>query len=147
MRPEICHLSTKSTYPLAYDSTVIFQFIQEALLLSKVNSGFNENPMLLSPQGYGFCSSFLLLCVAIFASLVESQLLLKIDCLDLPVVQGTLKSLLQHHSSKASIFSAFNLPYGPPLTSIHDYWKNHCVALIVRLWLSDLCWQSNISAF
>ena len=31
------------------------------------------------------------------------------DCLDLPAVQGTLKSLLQHHSSKASILqlSAF----------------------------------------
>ena len=33
----------------------------------------------------------------------------RIDWLDLPAVQGTLKSLLQHHSSKASIFwrSAF----------------------------------------
>ena len=54
--------------------------------------------------------SFLLLCIAIFASLVESQLLfLKIDCFDLLVVQGTLKSLLQYHSSKASILqhSAF----------------------------------------
>ena len=28
---------------------------------------------------------------------------MRIDCLDLLVVQGTLKSLLQHHSSKASI--------------------------------------------
>ena len=28
----------------------------------------------------------------------------KMDCLDLLAVQGTLKSLLQHHSSKASIF-------------------------------------------
>ena len=27
----------------------------------------------------------------------------RMDCLDLPLVQGTLKSLLQHHSSKASI--------------------------------------------
>ena len=27
----------------------------------------------------------------------------RMDCLDLPVIQGTLKSLLQHHSSKASI--------------------------------------------
>ena len=46
--------------------------------------------------------------------------------LDLLAVQGTLKSLLQHHSSKASILrcSAFFL-YGPTLTSIHDYWKNH----------------------
>ena len=33
----------------------------------------------------------------------------RIDCFDLLAVQGTLKSLLQHHSSKASIFqhSAF----------------------------------------
>ena len=44
----------------------------------------------------------------------------RIDWLDLLAVQGTLKSLLQHHSSKASI-----LLYGPTLTSIHDYWKNH----------------------
>ena len=35
-------------------------------------------------------------------------------------VQGTLKSLLQHHSS-----SAVSFLYGPTLTSIHDYWKNH----------------------
>ena len=31
---------------------------------------------------------------------------LRIDCFDLLAVQGTLKSLLQHHSSKASIFCA-----------------------------------------
>ena len=48
----------------------------------------------------------------------------RIDWLDLPAVQGTLKSLLQHHSSKASILwcSAFLIVQ---LTSIHDYWKNH----------------------
>ena len=48
----------------------------------------------------------------------------KMDWLDLVAVQGTLKSLLQHHSSKASIFqgSAF---FSPTLTSIHDYWENH----------------------
>ena len=36
-------------------------------------------------------------------------LIFRMDCLDLLAVQGTLKSLLQHHSSKASIFqhSAF----------------------------------------
>ena len=37
--------------------------------------------------------------------------------------QGTLKSLLQHHSSKASIL--WNSVYSPTLTSIHDYWKNN----------------------
>ena len=48
---------------------------------------------------------------------------LRADCLDLFAVQGTLKSLLQHHSSKASVLrhSAFS----PTLTSTHDYWKNH----------------------
>ena len=48
----------------------------------------------------------------------------RMDWLDLLAVQGTLKSLLQHHSSKASILrpSAF---YSPALTSIHDYWTNH----------------------
>ena len=44
----------------------------------------------------------------------------RIDWLDLLAVQGTLKSLLQHHSSKALSFL-----YSPALTSIQDYWKNH----------------------
>ena len=49
----------------------------------------------------------------------------RMDWLDLLAVQGTLKSLLQHHSSKASISSALSFLYSPTLTSIHDYWKNH----------------------
>ena len=39
------------------------------------------------------------------------------DWLDLLAVQGTLKSLLQHHSLKASSSSALSLLYGPTLTS------------------------------
>ena len=48
------------------------------------------------------------------------------DWLDRLAVQGILKSLLQHHSSKASTLqhSAF-FECDPTLTSIHDYWKNH----------------------
>ena len=49
----------------------------------------------------------------------------RIDWFDLLVVQGTLKSLLQHHSSKALNSSALSFLYSPTLTSIHDYWKNH----------------------
>ena len=45
--------------------------------------------------------------------------------LDLLAVQGTLKSLLQHHSSKASVLQHSAFFYSPTLTSIHDYWKNH----------------------
>ena len=65
---------------------------------------------------------------------------LRMDWLDLLAVQGTLKSLLQHHSSKASVFwcSAF---FSPTLTSIHDHRKNH------SLDQTDRCWQSNVSAF
>ena len=50
----------------------------------------------------------------------------RMDWLDLLAVQGTLKSLLQHYSSKASVLrcSAF-FTYSPTLTSIHDYWNNH----------------------
>ena len=44
----------------------------------------------------------------------------RMDWLDLPAVQGTLKNLLQNHSSLACSFL-----YSPTLTSIHDYWKNH----------------------
>ena len=48
----------------------------------------------------------------------------RIDWLDLLAVQGTLKSLLQHDSSKASILrrSAF---FTVQITSIHDHRKTH----------------------
>ena len=45
------------------------------------------------------------------------------DWLDL-AVQGTLKSLLQRHNSKALILQHSAILYTPNLTSIHDYWKN-----------------------
>ena len=57
---------------------------------------------------------------------------LRIDWFDLLAVQETLKSLLQHHSSKASIlwpstFFMVLLQFQPSsaLTSAHDYGKNH----------------------
>ena len=65
------------------------------------------------------------LCFSISPSNEYSRLIsLRMDWLDLLAVQGILKSLLQHHSSKASIlqWSAF---FSPSLTSIHDYEKNH----------------------
>ena len=49
----------------------------------------------------------------------------RMDWLDLLTVQGTLKSLFQHHNSKASILRHSAFFYNPTLTSIHDYWKNH----------------------
>ena len=48
----------------------------------------------------------------------------RIDWFDHLAVQGTLKSLLQYHNSKASILQ-YSVLYGPTTTSIHDYWKIH----------------------
>ena len=48
----------------------------------------------------------------------------RIDWFDLLSVQGTLKSLIRHHSSKVSIFGT-QPSYGPTLTSVPDYWRNH----------------------
>ena len=61
--------------------------------------------------------------------------------LDLLAVQGTLKSLLQHHSSKASILqrSAF---FTVQLS--HPYMT---IGKTIALTRMDLCWQSNASAF
>ena len=66
---------------------------------------------------------------------------LRMDWLDLLALQGTLNSLLQHHSSKSTNSLALSILYSPTLTSIHDHWKNHSFDEL------DLCWQSNVSAF
>ena len=77
----------------------------------------------------------------------------KMDWLDLLAVQGTLKSLPQHHSSKASILQhsaffivPFSFLYSPTLTSIHDYWKNQAltrwtfVGKVISLLFNILSW-------
>ena len=46
------------------------------------------------------------------------------DWFDLLAVQGTVKSLLQHISKALLLWHSASF-YGPTLTSIHDYWKNH----------------------
>ena len=63
----------------------------------------------------------------------------RMDWLDLLAIQGTLKSLLQHQSSRDSQKSsptqkiksinslALSFLSSPTLTSIHDHWKNHSI--------------------
>ena len=65
----------------------------------------------------------------------------RIDWLDLLAVQGTLKSLLQHHTSKASILQCSAFLIVQLSHPGYDYWKNHSFDK------TDLCWQSNVSAF
>ena len=63
----------------------------------------------------------------------------RMDWLDLLAVQGILKSLLQHHSSKASIIShsAFFT-----VQISHQYMTTGKTTALM-----NLCWQSNVSAF
>ena len=49
----------------------------------------------------------------------------RMDWLELLTVQRTLKSLLQDHSSKASILQCSAFFIVQLQTSIHNYWKNH----------------------
>ena len=71
----------------------------------------------------------------------HSGLIFMMDWFDLLAVQGTFKSLLQHHSSKTSILqcSAFFMVQLSHL--VQDSWKNHSFDYM------DLCWQSGMSAF
>ncbi|XDA87350.1 hypothetical protein R6Z07F_017047 [Ovis aries] len=65
----------------------------------------------------------------------------RIDWFDLLAVPGTLKSLLQHHSSKASVLQCsvfFMVQLSHPYMTTG---KNHSFDS------TDLCWQSNVSAF
>ena len=53
----------------------------------------------------------------------------RIDWFDILAVQGTLKSLLQHYSSKTTVC----LLYHPAVSSVHDYCKDHSLNYM------DLC--------
>ena len=57
----------------------------------------------------------------------------RMDWVDLLALQGTLKSHLKHHSSKASVLGT-QLSLSPTLTSIHDYWKNHSFYQLDLFW-------------
>ena len=104
------------------------------------------HPLLLQPSIFPsikVCSNEPVLCIkwakywsfsfSISSSSEYSGLIsFRMDWLDLLAVQ--------HHSSKASAFWCLVF-YSPTLTSIHDYWKSHSFD-----W-TDLCWQSDVSAF
>ena len=63
----------------------------------------------------------------------------RMDWLDLLAVQRTLKTPPTPQFKNINSL-ALSFLYGPTLTSIHYYWKNHSFDQM------DLCWQSNVSA-
>ena len=64
----------------------------------------------------------------------------RIDWVDLPAVQGTFKSSSATHLESINSL-ALSLHYGPTVTSVHDYWKNHSFDY------TDLCQQSDVYTF
>ena len=76
-----------------------------------------------------------------FSFSISPSISFRMDWLDLLAVQGTLKSLLQHHTSKASILqrsASFIVQLSHPYMT---------TGKIIALTRPDLCWQSNVSAF
>ena len=101
------------SHPLSFPSPPAFNLSQHQGLFQRVSSSHQ----VASFGGFSFSmSSF-----NEYSGLIS----FRIDWFDLFEVQGNLKSILQHYSSKELILrhSAFFM-YGPILTSIHDYWKN-----------------------
>ena len=79
----------------------------------------NESALLISwPKYQSFSASVSVIPMNIVL------ISLRIDWFNLLDVQGTLKSLSQKHSFKASIFQCLAF-FMVQLTFIHDYWKNH----------------------
>ena len=122
----------------AYQPSLSFTISRSFLKLTSIESMMPSNHLLSHPlliissifPGIRVFSSESALCIrwpkywsfsfSISPSNEYSGLIsFRIDCkVLLLAVQGTLKSLLQHHSSKASILSLF---YCLTLTSEHDY--------------------------
>ena len=83
---------------------------------------FNESALHIRWQNY-WSSSFSINPFNEYSGLIS----FRTDLLDFLAVQGILKS------SPAPQFKSINslvltLPYGPTLTSVHDYWKSHSFA-------------------
>ena len=127
----------------ARQASLSFTVSQSLLKLMSIESKmpFNHvilcHPLLLLPSicpSIGVFSNDSVLCIrcpkywsfsfSITPSNEYSALIsFRIDWFDLLAVQGTLKSLLRHHNSKASIL--WRSAFFTVQLSVHDYWKNH----------------------
>ena len=113
----------QSSHPLSSPSPPVFNLSQHQGLFLWVSSSHQVAKVFsISPSSE-------------FSGLIS----FRIGWFDLLPVQGTLKSLLQHQFESINAL-VLSLLYGPTLTSIHDYWKNHSFDQM------DFCQQSTISA-
>ena len=77
---------------------------------------------------------------SVFSSDYSGLISLKIDWFDILAVQGTLRSLLQHHNKGINSL-ALHLLYDTARTILCDHWEDHSFDYM------DLCQQSNVSNF
>ena len=114
VHPNSCPLS-RWYHPTISFSVVLFSSCRQSLSASESS---NESTLRKSwPKYWSFSFS-------ISPSNEHPGLIsVRMDWLDLLVVQGTLKSLLQHHSSKASILQLSAFFIDQHLQSIHNYWN------------------------
>ena len=77
--------------------------IQTSHLLSSPSSAFNLSQHQSLSNESVLCIRWPKYCIFSFSISPSNEYSFRIDWLDLLTVQGTLKSLLQHHSSEASI--------------------------------------------
>ena len=157
-----CHSVVSNSmipWTAACQAFLSFTVSRSLLKLRSIESGMLSNhlilcyPFLLLPSVFPSIRVFsneLALCIrwpkdlsfsfSISPSKEYSRLIpFRIDWFDLLAVQGTMRSLLQHHSSKASILrcSTFFM-----VQLSHQYMtKNHSIDN------KDLCQQSDISSF
>ena len=97
----------------------------------------NESaPCIRWPKDWSFSFSISISPSSEYSGLIS----FRIDWFDLLAVQGTLKSLLQHHRSKASILWC-SFFFMVQLISGYDYWKTHSVDYM------DLGRENDASAF
>ena len=104
-------------------------------IFSNIRVFSNESVLPNRCQSIGASTS-----ASVLAMNIQNWFPLKLTVLVSFAVQGTLKSLLQHHSSKASILqcSAFFMVH---LSHPYMIWKNHSFDK------ADIFWQSHVSAF
>ena len=96
------HPSSRRCHPAISSSVILFSSCLQSLPASESFS--NESTLHMTWSKYWSFSFSIIPCKEI-----PGLISFRMDWLDLPTVQETLKSLLQHHSSKASILqpSAF----------------------------------------
>ena len=136
----------------AHQSSLSFIISWSLLKLMSIESVMLSNhlilfcPRLLMPQSFPASGSFPMswlftsggqsIGASVSASSECSGLIsFRIDWFDFLAVQGTLKSLLQHPSSKASISDAQTSLWSN-FTPVYDHWKNHSfdhVDTVVRI--------------